>query len=201
MIPDYHPPSVRRQDTAPYPPSTPSRSSYQPPSIVDWDEEPTLQVPAEQEVCIPQTLTPGRPHYQTYNASAANGGPEVRVCMISSQQRSPRPIQAHAGQRHKAKPPAKGALPPLSVPIPPSYTPPRQPTIDFDEEEIRYTLATGFVQFCKQEGVTMTKVTWDQLDRAIANAQIEEPDIPERAFESVIKQEGTPEYWKTVLPL
>ncbi|KAK1916918.1 hypothetical protein P3342_004473 [Pyrenophora teres f. teres] len=109
-IPDYHPPS------------TPSCSSYQPPSIEDWDEEPTLQVPAAQEVCIPQTLTPRRPHYQTYNASAANGGPEVRARMISSQQRSPRPIQAHAGQRHKAKPPAKGALPPLSVPILPSYT-------------------------------------------------------------------------------
>ncbi|EFQ85320.1 hypothetical protein PTT_19765 [Pyrenophora teres f. teres 0-1] len=123
-IPDYHPPS------------TPSYSSYQPPLIEDWDKEPTLQVPAAQEVCIPQTLTPRRPHYQTYNASAANRGPKVRARIISSQQRSPRPIQAHAGQRHKAKPPAKGALPPLSVPIPPSYTPPRQPTIDLDREEI-----------------------------------------------------------------
>ncbi|KAI1676918.1 reverse transcriptase [Pyrenophora tritici-repentis] len=159
-------------------------TNYQAPSVEECTEKQTLQTPADQELYVPQTLTPGRPHYQTYDASAANGGPEVRARMIPSQKRSPRPIQAHAGQRHKAKPPAKGVLPPLSVPIPPSYTPPRQPTINFEEEDIKYTLATGFVQFCKQEGVTMTKVTWNELDRAFANAQTKELDIPERAFES-----------------
>ncbi|PWO19602.1 hypothetical protein PtrARCrB10_11896 [Pyrenophora tritici-repentis] len=59
-------------------------TNYQAPSVEECTEKQTLQTPADQELYVPQTLTPGRPHYQTYDASAANGGPEVRARMIPS---------------------------------------------------------------------------------------------------------------------
>ncbi|KAI1588882.1 hypothetical protein PtrCC142_012063, partial [Pyrenophora tritici-repentis] len=59
-------------------------TNYQAPSVEECTKKQTLQTPADQELYVPQTLTPGRPHYQTYDASAANGGPEVRARMIPS---------------------------------------------------------------------------------------------------------------------
>jgi hypothetical protein len=46
----------------------------------------------------------------------------------------------------------------------------------------------------------MAKVTWKELDKASNAYQVPEDEIPEGAFESVLKREGTSAYWKTVLP-
>jgi hypothetical protein len=169
--------------------------------VEDFTEEEPCQNMAAVELYVHQTLTPGQPHYQTYNASTTDSGPEVRARMIPNRKMTPLPTHVIAGQRRKGRPPQQGSLPPLSVPLPP-LQPPTQGhgSIDFKEEEIRYAMAPNFLQFCKQPGVTMAKVTWKELDKASDAYQVPEDETPEGTFESVLKGEGTSAYWKTVLP-
>jgi hypothetical protein len=116
---NYQDPAVEEEEEeGPAPP--PQKSNYQTPLVEDSTEEDLTPPATGEEMYVHQTLKPGCPHYQTYNRNATNGGPEVRVCMIPNQNLTPHPIHKTAGQRQKAKRPQKGALLPLSMPIPSS---------------------------------------------------------------------------------
>jgi hypothetical protein len=95
----------------------------------------SLHPPTGKEMYIHQTLMPGCPHYQTYNFSAANGGPGVCASMILNQKFTTHAIHMTASQRQKAKQLKKGVLPLLSLPIPPSYTLTYGQGTDFSKEE------------------------------------------------------------------
>jgi hypothetical protein len=95
----------------------------------------SLHPPAGKEIYIHQTLMPGCPHYQTYNFSAANGGPGVCASMIPNQKFTPHAIHMTASQRQKAKQLKKGALPLLSLPIPPFHILTYGQATDFSKEE------------------------------------------------------------------
>jgi hypothetical protein len=51
------------------------------------------------------------------------------------------------------------------MPIPPSHATYGQ-AIDSSKEEFRISTATRFFQFYKQEGVTVYRVIWNELDKA-----------------------------------
>jgi hypothetical protein len=130
------------------PPQQPSR--YKSLTVEDFTEEEPCQDMAAVELYVHQTLTPGQPHYQTYNASTTDSGPKVCARMIPNRKMTPLPTHVIAGQRRKGRPLQQGSLPPLSVPLPPLQPLSTQGhgSIDFKEEEIRYAMAPNFLQFC-----------------------------------------------------
>ena len=180
-------------------PGEPALSNYRSPSCEDDDEPPERQE-GEAQIQIEATLTPGRPHYRTYSASAANGQtPECRAIMTRNRPvTKPAPAIMVSGQRRKGRPPPKEPLSPLSVPIPQPLPQVEQP----DLEDIRMALATSFIQFCKQPGVKAMKITWHELDK-IAQQEPQAfalPDLPDTAYRDLLVGRGDVTHWQSVFP-
>jgi hypothetical protein len=177
-------------------------TQYQAPSVEDCEEkeeEVSQPLGADLDLFIPPELTPGRPHYRTHNTASANGGEEVRARMIPNRNTKPAPALKVNGQRQqKRKPPQQQPLPPLSVPIPSAQI--TTPDLMVSEDDIKLTVATSFLQFCKQPGVVSAKITWAELDKATAQEHLTPDTMPENAFYSLLKGEGSPDKWKEMLP-
>lgn len=143
----------------------PAKSNYRQPFVEDEpDDEPSAQE-GHTLLEIPQTLTPGQPHYRTY--AKPRDGPETRAMMIPNQPKTkPLPVGSVAGQRRPSPRPQRQPLPPLSVPIPVNNE------FEFCSESIRPDLArirmanaVGFAQFCRNPAVRAMTITWEELDR------------------------------------
>lgn len=116
---------------------------------------------------IELSLTPGRPHYRTYN-SKSDTGPECRAMMIPTPlSLKPVPTTIVAGCRRRHPPPAKPQLPPLSTPLP-AEDPHQQLCSDRpDLNQVKMTNAINFVTFCKDPSTQAMTITWDELDHAV----------------------------------
>jgi hypothetical protein len=118
--------------------------------------------------------------------------------MIPNQNTKAAPALKVSGQQQQQqKAPPQQPLPPLSVPI--SFKQNKDTALDLDMDNIQFTVATSFLQFCKQPGVVSTKITWAELDNA-AQGNLQLDSMPENAFYSLLKGEGRPEQWKEKLP-
>jgi hypothetical protein len=183
LLSNYQSPSVQDSDKeedsdtededTDVPIQTPSPIHYQVPSVEDSEEEEEYSQlsAADLDLFIPLGLTPGRPHYRTQNTASANGGEEVRARMIPNQNtRHTRALKVNGQRQRKRRLPQPLPLPPLSVTI------------------------------CKQPGVVAAKITWAELDEAVAQEHFTPEDMPENAFYSLLKGEGSLDYWKGVLP-
>lgn len=143
------------------------------------------------ELHIPPTLTPGVDHYRTRATQSATV--ETRARMIpNALKQKPRPAPLIARRRRSTKPPPKPSLPLLSVPLPDvataTYADERP-----DINDIRFSAATNFTQFCCQPGVKAIRITWNELDQAERMGEPDRfllPDLAEKAFRQVLLGQG-----------
>lgn len=181
------------------------KSNYRPPSVEDYFEigrhQQTSATATDLE--LHPTLTPGADHYRTHNPRSGVG-PETRARMIPNQPKlRSMPTSFAAGSRCVMPPPAKPSLPPLSAPVPAEAT--HQAPVannSRDKLDIRYSTASSFLQFCRgEEGTEVLRVTWDELDKAVANeSKIESnysrppdlPDLDESVFRDILVGKGDP---------
>ena len=136
-------------------------------------------------------LTPGQPHFRTYNPRADTGAiPECRAVMIRNRpDTKPAPATMVGGRRVKSRPPQKEAQPSLSVPLPSETN-----TEDSDWGDVRMIRAVNFVQFCKHPNVKAMRVTWEELDRAELMSQersnspgsAKVPDVSDNDFRNIL---------------
>jgi RNase H-like domain found in reverse transcriptase/Reverse transcriptase (RNA-dependent DNA polymerase)/Integrase zinc binding domain len=155
---------------------------------------------------IESTLTPGQQHYRTYCPAATNGSmPECRALMIPNRLNvKPAPARTVAGVRQKGKPLPKQPLPPLSVPLPQSPSAPQQQFERPDLSDIRMTMATNFLQFCRDPSTKVMKITWDELDhlteKETNRTTFTLPDLPDATFQNILEGNGKTEQLRKLFP-
>lgn len=106
-----------------------------------------------------------------YHTRCISGEAETRAKMIPNRPAlKPAPARTVAGFRiHRRPPRNKNILPLLHTPIPSS---PIDESFDVlrgirpEMQDIKFFTANSFIQFCKSPDAYVTKVSWDELDRA-----------------------------------
>lgn len=193
-------------------------SSYQPPSVEDYDEDnddmtaparatktvhfnPTVEAFPElpqiqhctndaPELPIQLTLSPGTCPFRTRAVDAIQ---ETRAMMIPSTPSRVRLEKAPmvAGQRRRGKPLSKEHLQCL-VPLPENHCDEQTPNGRPDLTDIKMLGALPFARFSQSPGVTVAKVTWDELDMAARPrpAPVPIPTIPDTILRNALLGQG-----------